>query len=400
MARLSDVKYTSVIFNTIYPVIEPLIKKNENKFHEHVSKFFNKNHELVFDIGPYDRIYYGEKDKEDLFNAVGIKENELLNLMQNIFYMDLNYNPQCAKEPYVILLYCIIRYFIKNNKSRLAELATIYLCFSGKFYASLHGEFFRKFPPSKYRSVMDYVINNMLSAKFDIKSKGHLFGAIQSLCQTWLDTYGKKIEGNMDDEDIGKNIQQLRDREKSFLKNIANLYYEAYENKYYMNYETDSLDEDNFRLTTSDATEAARITEATMNFMTSNYVSMSTCNSCKDKNVKATELKAILDNIMGDVKVLPLLRRTINLLVCNFKRNFPGVKISDIRFLEYSIEMKPNTKDKYLIEIKENIVYLLQNYSANYKIRSQRRKETETSYRRCLTMYIAMTIYNVAQKFH
>ena len=45
------------------------------------------------------------------------------------------------------------------------------------------------------------------------------------------------------DDTFGKMIQQLRDREKSFLKNISTAYYEAIENKNYLNYETDSLDE-------------------------------------------------------------------------------------------------------------------------------------------------------------
>ena len=57
--------YTSIIFNQIYPLVEASLKKNENKFKDCVAKFFNKNHELVFDIGPYDRIYYGEKDKDN-----------------------------------------------------------------------------------------------------------------------------------------------------------------------------------------------------------------------------------------------------------------------------------------------------------------------------------------------
>ena len=391
--------YTSIIFNQIYPLVEASLKKNENKFKDCVAKFFNKNHELVFDIGPYDRIYYGEKDKDELFKALGLDENQILTIMRNIFYFDMNYNPQCAKEPYVLVVYCAIRYFIKTHKSRFAELAALYLCFSGKFYASLHGDFFRKFPPSKYRSVMDYVINNMLSGKYDIKTKGSLFGAIESLCKTWIDTYSSKIEANNDDEFVGKNLQQLRDREKSFLKNIANLYYEAYENKYYLNYETDSLDEDNFRLTSNDASEAARITEATMNYMTSNYVSMSICNTCKDSNVKALELKSIMENMMGDRSVLPILRRTINLIVCDFKRNYPNTKISTVDFLDHTIKPKPNSKDKYLVEIRSNILNWLETYSSRYKVR-KKRKETATSYYKCVLMYITMIIYTVAQKFH
>ena len=393
---------TSIIIQKIYPIVEEAIKKNENKFHDHMAKFFNKNHELVFDIGPYDRIYYTEKDKEDLFNSLGLVESNILSIMQNIYYMDPNFNPQCAKEPYVIVVFCAIRYYIKNNKTRNAELTSIYLCFSGKFYASLHGEFFRKFPPSKYRSVMDYVINNMLSAKFDIKTKGHLFGAIESLCKTYINTYNNKFISNLNDEEVAKQlIQQLRDRERSFIKNISHLYYEAYENKYYLNYETDSLDEDNFRLTSNDAAEAARVTEATMSYMTSNYVSMQICNTCQDptNGIKPIEVKSIMENMLGDVNVLPLLRRTINLLICDFKRNYPNTRVSDIEFLNHSIKPKPNSKDKYLVEIKSNIIGFLETYSARYKIR-KKRKETASSYYRSVVLYISTVIYNVAQKFH
>jgi len=392
-------KYTSIIFQQIYPIVESALSKNDNKFRDHIAKFFNSNHELIFDIGPYDRIYYTEKNKEDMFASLGINENDILNIMKNIFYFDIPYNPQCAKEPYVLVIYCAIRYYLKNNKTRFAELASIYLCFTGKFYASLHGEFFRKFPPSKYRSVMDYVINNMLTAKFDIKTKGSLFGAIESLCKTWVTTYAKKIEGNMNDEDIGKNIQQIRDRERSFLRNISNLYYEAYENKYYLNYETDNLDEDNFRLTTNDANEAARVTEATMNYLTSNYVSMKICNQAHDSNVKALEIKSIMENMLSDAENLPNLRRTINLIICDFKRNYPKTKIGTIEFIDYTIKAKPNAKDKYIVEIKTNIINWLNTYSEKYKIR-KKRKETAVSYYRCIIMYITLVIYSVAQKFN
>lgn len=392
-------KITSIIYKNIYPFVEEAINKRDSKFRDCMAKWFNKNHELVFDIGPYDRIYYTDKDKQDLFDSLGLNEDNILSILKNSYYFDMaGFNPQCAKEPYVVVLLCAIRYYLKNNKRRFAELTSIYLCFSGKFYASLHADFFRKFPPSKYRSVMDYVINNMLSAKFDIKTKGSLFAAIEALCKTWIDTYEKKLVSEQSDEDVKNHIQQLRDRERSFIRNIANLYYEAYENRYYMNYETDSLDEDNFRLTTNDANEAARITEATMNYLTSNYVSMKICNKCQDSNVKALEIKNIIENLLGDRDNLPTVKRAINIIVCDFKRNYPNEKIGSINFIDHTIKVKPNTKDKYLLELKATLIGWLDKYSDKYKIR-KKRKETAISYYRCILMYITISIYQIAQKF-
>ena len=395
----TDNKYTSIVFKNIYPIVEESLKKNDSKFRDNVAKFFNKNHELVFDIGPYDRIYYTEKDKQDMFDSLKLTEAGIMSIAQNIFYMDWpGYNPTCAKEPYVLVLMCVIRYYLKNSKSRFAELAAIYLCFSGKFYASLHGEFFKSFPPSKYRSVMDYVINNMLSAKFDIKSKGNLFGAIESMVQTYLTTYGDKLQKDINDEDIGKLIQQLRDREKSFLKNISNLYYEAFKNKNYLNYETENIeDEDNFRLTTNDANEAARITEATMNYLTSNYVSMNICNKCQDKNIRPDEIKGIIESILGDNNNLPQLKKIINIIICDYKMANPNSKVRDINFISYTIQAKPNTKNKYILELKSTIIGWLEAYSDRYKIR-KKRKETAISYYRSILMYFTLVIYTIAQK--
>lgn len=392
-------KYTSIIYQNIYPLVEKAIQKNDGKFRDAMAKFFTNNHDLVFDIGPYDRIYYTEKDKIALFDSLGLKEADILALLQNVFYFDQpGYNPTCAKEPYVIILFCAIRYYLKTSKRRNAELTAIYLCFSGKFYASLHGKYFKNFPPSKYRSVMDYVINNMLSAKFDIKTKGSLFAAIESLCSTWLNTYEKSIVANQNDEDIGKHLQQLRDRENSFLRNISNMYYEAYKNKYYMNYETDSLDEENFRLTTNDAAEAARITAATMNYLTSNYISIEICNKCQDSNVKPIDdVKPIMESILGDSNNLPQVQRIVNIIICDFKSTHKNTKISDISFVSYSIQAKPNTKNKYLLELKSTIIGWLEAYSTRYKAR-KKRKDTAISYYRSILMYFTLCIYNVAQK--
>lgn len=389
---------SNVLNGKLYKVIASCLDKHDSKFRANIAKFINNNHEQLFDIAPYDVIYFNQTDVDNMFASLGIKEKDVDNIIKECWFYNEPYNPQCAKEPYVeVLMMCII-YYLRNNKSKYAELTSIYLAFSGKFYASIFtGVAFPVCPPSKYPTVMDYVINNMLTDKFALKREGSVFGAVKSICVTWLDTYKEELMSkSTTDDGIGKKIQQLRERERAFLMNIAKLYYKAYTNKNYLNYETDSLDEDSFRLTSNDAATAARLTENSMNYLTSNYVSMEICNKCKDQNVKATEIKDIIECILSDNKNLPKLRRVINILICDFMRNYPGVKVGSIEFVSYSIKAKPNTKDPVLIEMKQIILSWLDENSPTYRKRKSR-KATQISYYRSILMYFVLVINKVAR---
>ena len=185
---------SNVLVKKLYKLISNCLDKNDSKFRANIAKFMNDRHELLFDIAPYDRIYFNQNDIDSLYKSLGTAEKEVISIMRECFFWDTPYNPQCAKEPYVMTLMMAIRYYIKNNKSKYAELKTIYLAFSGKFYCSIHaGAAFPTIPPSKNRSVMDYVVNNMLTDKFDLKREGTVFGAVKSLCITWLETYKEQL---------------------------------------------------------------------------------------------------------------------------------------------------------------------------------------------------------------
>lgn len=387
---------SSILIKKLYPLVEEKLQKQDSKFQANIAKFMNDRHELLFDIAPYDRIYFNQQDIDNMYKSLNMTEKEVEEIMRECFFWDKPYNPQCAKEPYVMTLMMCIRYYLKNNKRKQAELTAIYLAFTGKFYASLHGAAFPKVAPSKYKTTMDFVINNMLSDKFDLKKEGTVFGAIKSLCITWLNTYGDKLIGKLTDDEIGKLVQQLRDRERSFIMNIAKLFYEAWQNKNYLNYETDNLSEEEFRLTDNDSATAARLTENTMNYLTSNYVSLEICNKCKDQNVKSTEIKDIFESILADNNNLPEVRRVVNILISDFMRNNPGKKVGSIEFVSYSIKPKPNTKDKYLIELKETVLQWLDENSAQYRKRKSR-KATQISYYKSILMYLVLVINKIAR---
>lgn len=387
-------KETFAMVDKVYPLVAKSLSNSTNlkRYKDAIADFMNANSKIIHDIGPCDIIYYRQKDIDKLFKSLDLTEDQIKEAMEDCFYWNIPYRPEAAKVPYVILVMMCIRYFLINKKSKEAEISTIYLAFTGKFYASWFAVFFPKAPPSKNRSVMEYTINNVLLNKSDIKSQGGLFGAIKKMCITWLDTYGDELKSHADDATIGGEIQQLRERERSLIGNIAKVFDETYENKNYLNYETDNLiDGSEFRITDNDAMKASRYTDMTINYMVTNSVSLSICNKCKDQNIKVTEVKDIMESIISDKQCLSDMRRVINILICDFMRQYPGKTVGSVDFVTNSFSMKPNSKDPYIVEMKEIITGWLGEKSDNYR-RRKSRPATATSYYKAVLFYIVLSI--------
>ena len=387
---------TSIIIEKLYPLIEQKLDKNSRKFKAMIGNFINTRHKELYEVAPYDRIFFNKKDVDNIFISLNLTENEIISVMKECFYWDINISPKAAKEPYVLVLICCIRYYLKHNDRLSAEITTIFTCFTGKFYASLHSNFWRTYTPRENQAAMEYVINNMLSDKFDLKTEGTIFGAIKKLCITWLDKYKNQITGkDTNDEQVRVLIQQLRDREKSFLKNIANLYYEAVESKSYMNYETDSLDPDEFRITDSDALKAARLTEAAVQLMTSQKIDIRCVDNCHDSRVSSKNIMTILETILGDNNNIPNIKWVVNVLICDFMSNYPGKEVGGADFLSYSMKAKPNTKNEYLLKMKKIVTDWLNRTDVFRKCKSD---ITMNSYYRAILMYFALMVSKVALK--
>lgn len=387
---------TSIIIEQLYPFIEEKMDKNNKKFKANIGKFITERHKELYETAPYDRIFFNRKDVENIFISIGITQEEVIAILKNTFFWGINYTPKAAKEPYVEVLMCCIRYYLKHGDRMSAELTAIFTCFTGKFYASLHSSFWKTYTPRSNQAAMEYVVNNMLSDKFDLKTEGTIFGAIRKLCITWLDKYTNQfMKSDLSDDMFGKLIQQLRDREKSFLKNIANLYYEAVESKAYMNYETDSLDPDDFRITDNDAIKAARLTEAAVGLMTSQKIDIKCVDNCHDSRVSSKNIKNILETILGDNENIPNIKWVVNVLICDFMSNYPNKDVGGADFLAYTMKAKPNTKNEYLLKMKDIVLSWLNTSEVFRKCKSD---ITMNSYYRAILMYFALMVSKVALK--
>ena len=394
-------KATNVIVTKLYPLIEKSMNNNMNKYKSAISKYMTRHGKEIYDICPASRIFFTNEDREDILKALNISEAQIEPILHECYYWQIkNFNPRAVKDSLTMMLLCIVRYFFMKNKQKEMELAAIYLAFSPKIYASIHVGSCPKFPPDespKNRAVMEYVVNNILTNKFDIKREGSVFGGVRSLCITWLDTYKNEFRHG-DDEDMVYIFQQLHNRVKSMIHNIMEEYYAALEKgDSFLVYNSDNYGEDDFRIADNDSLRVERYVEKTMDRVINKSIDYNICRMASDQNVKTDELKSIIETVMSDKDNISLIKEFIRLTISLYFNSPNSSKdVRDISFITYSIKPKPNTKNKEVIRVKEIIEYFLNENSPAYRKRKSR-AATKSSYEKSISTYFVLLIHDACK---
>ena len=389
-------KSTEVIKKDIYPLISKNMDKCITAYKKYIGNFISVRSEDLYDTAPCRRIFFTNEDRAKFFNTIKVDSNQVANYLKNTYYASqANFNPAAAKDETTVAMLCVIRFFLlnKNKYSKELDMALINYAFSGKMYPSIHYSFFKKVQPIEYRYVMDYVVNEMLTNKFELKIQGNVIGAIRSISETWINTYEKRFK-EFDDEDCVYLIQQLHGRIKSFMKNIAALYYKAYENKdQYLNYNSDDFSDENFRMANSDVTLAEEFINKAMNKLINEGINYKFCQMASSSLVKADEIKSIIEWIVkNDTKALDQVKELISLLVFNYISNNKDKSVRNIEFVIYSATPKPNSKDKNYLRQKEIVESWLDAGSSRYR-RRKTSINTKNMYIRSITMYFTLIIH-------
>ena len=391
----------TVLVDQLYPLIDAVMNGKINAYRQCIDRYFNSplNNSagekssrwiMLHDYAPIDRIYFNKKDETDFFRSLNIQKSNVDDILPDLYYWKKDELAAC-KDPFSLTLLMVMRWLLINkpNDDKLLELSYMYFAFSGKIYTSCHAKWFRNYIPK--REIMDYVINYMLSAKFDLIKTGTVWGAIRNLTATWMNTYSSELKGNITDERISYIIHQLHSRIYAFLRNIAKPYYEAAEKKLYINKESDNYDSDNFHIASNNSTIAAQLTEKTVNYMINSQVDLKICQMVSGNGVNPYEIKSIFENILNTNDHLDELRFVINIMILDYMRNYPDDKdgVGGVNFIHQAMSLKPNTKDPDILKQKSIILEWL-NTSERYKrIRTQ---TTKNSYFRAILAYIAFTV--------
>lgn len=397
MAKKASKQYVledRVILNNIYSEVDSKMKSRIPALKECINRFINKRYDSIYDYAPMDRIFWKNTDITDFFNSIDIPEKYITSILPNLYYWKEKELQACKDEFSLTCLMCL-RYVLKEKPTDkiMIELISMYLAFSGKFYSTCHFELWPNYIPKK--EVMDYVMNYMLSNKFDIIRTKSVCGAIKSLTATWIDRYKSELIGNITDERIVYLIHQLHNRVHAFLLNISINYYKAYEKKLYINAESDNYSDDNYRIANNNSTVIYSITEKTMMYFANNQINISFCYAASSKGVDPFDIKAIFETLLNDKTNLGDLRFIISVMLADFSNRYPDAEeLTGPKFIAHSIALKPNTKDKDLVAQK-NIINRWLNTSERYrKIKTQ---ITKNNYYKAIVGYIAIAI-NAANK--
>ena len=381
---------TKAIVIKLYPLVAKSMATNTNNFRRQFTKFVNGRTKELFATGPLNRMPFGTQDADEIFDSVKISRMDVKKAIAETYYWEIPaFNPRYAKDEVTVLLLAIIRYFILKKDQKNAELASSYLGFTGKFYPSIHYAIFPKAEPAKYEHVMDYVINN-LTNKYDIKREGHVIGTVTSIAKSWMDTYEKRFK-EFDDEDVAYLVQQYHNRIKSFIKNIAALYYKAYENKDYITFDSENQSDEDFRLTDSDSLKAERCIENAMSKLNTMTVDYRFCKMSSDSLVRTDEVKSIIESIVSDKNNVADVKELVRLLVYTYFESSNTKDVSDIKFITFSVTAKPNSKDPHILRIKELVESWLMT-SERYQ-RRKSRLATKNSYFKTILMYFTLIIH-------
>lgn len=382
-------KVTTVAVKDIYPIVSEAMDKRKAQYKKNIEMFIKARSEKLYDTVPISRLPFGAEDVNDFFRALNITSQQINHCLQKTYYWNMNFNPRAAKDEFTMAQMMVIRYFIMKDNQADAEISAIYLAFSGKFYPSIHSQKF-KIPPEKYRYVMEYILNNILTNKYDLKREGSVFGAVRSICKTWLTTYWDKFK-DPDDEDVADMIQQLHGRIKSFLGNIATVFYDTYNKKdLYFTYGSDSAEEDSYRVADNDSLIAERAVEKAINWVTTKGVDYRLCRMACDKNIKVDELSSIIESIQEDQANLPIIREFMQLLVVEYFAQSKEKDVTAYAFLSNCVIAKPNTKNKNVIRQKEIVETWLNENSPAY--RKKKSRATRSSYCKAVLIYYTLVI--------
>lgn len=386
-------KDTVAILNEVYPEVEKKMKTNLSKYKQCVSRFINNRTNVLYANAPMEKMYFGENEIEDFFKSTGIDRNVVKEGISHTYYWGIsNFNPRYAKDDFVIALTCVIRYLSIHKLKKELELAMIHLACSGKFYTSIFHASFPVTDPQPH--IMDYVVTHMCSNKFDIVREGTVMGAVKSICSTWIDTYQTRFK-EFHDDDVTYIVQQLHNRIVSFIRNIADLYYEAFENRdLYITYDADNVSDDNFHLADSDSFRMERAVDATMNDINNKSIDYALCQTAANSTkglVKTDELKSILEILFSKSDNVPLIREFVTNIIGTYYQQSSTKDVRDLSFVTYTVTPKPNSKDPVVIRQRELLLIILMNNSEKFAKRRSR-QATEQAYFRAMLMYFALLI--------
>lgn len=381
----------SILISSFSALIDTKIsdKKNVDKINGYVTKYVDKNSEILYYNSPLYRLYFSdEADRKIIYDIFDVTPKEVKEVTKKI--PDVKSSWEVLNNPFNVFMTMLIRESCLKKDLKLMNNSLLYLSLS--LYSSLHYKYYR-FPPNE--NIMEYTINNV-SNKYLFKQYGSVLKAIIHTIMKNHETYVSDLISH-DDTKILKYLMNLRIRLNNLMQNFWKEYRHNHDTKKYLNHETESYDSENYHENDSLSLTITRISEhVSLKFFTSGInlklLNLAAHMSQTDKNVLKNALESIKENEGEKVKEM------ISLIIQIYLGDNNSVdSIISKKFAAESISIysKSNTKDERLLRIKELLDYFLVNNCERYA--NTERTATKINYRKGLFIYFVMYIQYAQQ---
>ena len=179
------------------------------------------------------------------------------------------------------------------------------------------------------------------------------------------------------------------------MRKLSNAFYENEKKGLYLNQDTESNDEEDYKTADNDTALAERISDNVSMSLFVNGPDMKIITlAAKMSDVSVNEIRNTVNAISGDKRnqddVKALTAAILYLFIFESKKSKDLIGSNDFVFYSLDIYKRANTYDKNIQKVKSVLDMWLNRYSATYK-RSQR-LATLNNFRKALFLFVVFTI--------
>lgn len=379
-------KEMSVLVSELYPTVVKSMsnKKTVDELMSNIQKYFDYNSDKVFNMVLYEKLLFLNSDKDNIYEATGLDQTTIKNSIKKSSYIKTSW--KILNEPLNTASILAIRYLAMNKKDK--ELKQMLVYYSFYFYSSLYHKYL---PYGANESIMAYTVNN-LSNKFNLKQLGSLYKTIEHTALKCHETYEKDLIRGQDG-DLAKYVSALKVRLNDFMKNIKNEYTINHKNDRFMNFDSDSHDEDDYYEADNTSFAVKRIADASTSKLVSYGADMKLAKvAAQLSQVSQSEIRNVILQLSDDDtdKILRLSELIIQLFLFDTDNKVDEVNMQKFLLKCMEVYKKSNTNDAIILEIKAILDEWLLKHSEKYK--KTNREATLSNFRRAIFIYFVLHI--------
>lgn len=379
---------SSVLLHKLEPMVRKALSnpRTVRELEKIIGDYLDRNSMKLSTAGPLYRTVFLDDEYEKFYKVLDINPDVVKGIVKESPYIGNKW--QIMNKPFNSISAFCIRYFMMKKNYSMMNAMIAYLTLS--MYPSLHSKYF-KYEPNK--AVMEYTIAH-LSNKFKVKSSVTIYKALIDTTQVSNKTYEKNLI-RATDKDITDYIHAFITRLNSMLKKIAMAFYKNEKEGLYLNEESESHDDDDYRETDNDSLAIERIANSVVMKLAVNGPDMKIIRiSARYADVSQNDLRNAAVNLCSDGKNRDGIKEMVSSIIYLFifETHHSKEMISSNDFVNFclTIYKQANTNNANVEKIKKTLDVWLNAYSATYK--RSNRINTLSNFRRAMFCFMVFTI--------